>query len=492
MRKWLLPVGGIILLSLVLVIWTAWQKPHPAAPQKVAPASGESDTVLPLPAVWTGDFDGMKERRLIRILTPYSSIFYFIDRGQEFGSVHDLGRQLEAWLNRKYHDRSRPLRIMFIPTARDRLLPDLLEGLGDIAAGNLTITPNRQALVDFTAAARKDVNEIVVTGPAAPALETLQDLAQVTIYVRESSSYFEHLRTLDENGKLGLKILAADENLEDEKLLDMVNAGILPLAIVDDHKARFWAQVYPHLTLRDDLVINRGGQTAWAVRKNSPLLLAELNEFGRKVGLRQGLINMLGNRYLGSAKRLQNATSDSEMAYFDKLIDLFRKYGERYDFDPLMLMAQGYQESRLRQSAKSRAGAVGIMQVLPETAKSEPVGIDDIDTSIENNIHAGVKYLRFLIDTYLNEEGIDDTNRLLLGFAAYNAGPGNLQRMRRLTEQAGLDPDRWFQHVEVGAAQVVGRETVQYVSNIYKYYVAYRLSVDKHFKKEEAKKEYGN
>ena len=165
---------------------------------------------------------------------------------------------------------------------------------------------------------------------------------------------------------------------------------------------------------------------------------------------------------------------------------MFKKYGQQYDFDWLMIAAQGYQESQLDQSARSPRGAIGVMQLMPKTAADPTVGIPDIE-SVDNNIHAGVKYLRTLVDKYLDDPALDRKNRTLMAFAAYNAGPGNLRKFRKLAAESGLDPNVWFHNVEHAAAEIVGRETVQYVANIYKYYVAYRLATERHEERTKAK-----
>jgi membrane-bound lytic murein transglycosylase MltF len=185
--------------------------------------------------------------------------------------------------------------------------------------------------------------------------------------------------------------------------------------------------------------------------------------------------NVVLNRYLKQAEWARNALAGEEGERFERTVGLFREYGERYGFDHLMLTALAYQESRLDQSLRSKAGAIGIMQMLPSTAADPNVGIADIST-LENNIHAGTKYLRFLRDRYFSDPAIDPINQTLLTFAAYNAGPARVQQLREEAARTGLDPDVWFGSVEHVAARRVGRETVQYVANIAKYYVAYRLA----------------
>lgn len=474
------------LISLLVVLFLGLgimclqpDEPHPAVKANDPKHIADINMTLPLPGHWKDDLDGMLDRRLIRILVPYSKTFYFLDRGQERGLTHDAGMELQKWLNRKYGSKKMPVRVIFLPTSRQHLLQDLADGLGDIAAGNLTITPERKKLVDFTIPNKRSVDEIVVTGPATPEINELGDLATVPIYVRESSSYYEHLTRLAAGQNLKLNIRPADDVLEDEDLLEMVNAGLLPLAVVDDHKAAFWAKIFTDLTLRKDLIINQGGRVAWAIRKNSPKLLAELNHFSRVEGTQKGLANMLLKRYLVSTQHVTRATNEKELAKFSALKNLFLNYGEMYGLDPMLLLAQGYQESRLDQSARSLAGAVGIMQLLPATAAYEKVRIDGIEKSAEQNIHAGAKYMRHLLDTYLADPNLDSKNRLLLGLAMYNTGPGNMVKVRRRASEMGLNSDVWFNNVEHAAAQLIGRETVQYVSNIYKYYLAYRLTEER-------------
>ena len=465
-------------MLLIAAAGLAWLWPGSRNPVEPAPDPvrlEQVETTLPVPGPWSGDLDGMLERRLVRILVPYSKTLYFLDQGRERGIAYDVGMELQKWLNRKHGSKTLPIRVLFIPTSRQFLLQDLAEGLGDIAAGNLTITPERLKLCDFTNPAAGSVDEIIVTGPASPVLESLADLEKIPLYVRTTSSYYEHLTRFAEDQRLSLNLLPVDESLEDEDLLEMVNAGLLPMAIVDNHKAAFWTQIFKDIKLREDLAINRGGKIAWAIRKGSPKLLAELNAFGKVEATGKGLVNMLLKRYLVSTRYVDKATDKAELAKFDALQGLFRKYAEMYDLDALLLLAQGYQESRLDQSVRSRAGAVGIMQILPSTAAFDKVQIENVETDLEQNIHAGAKYMRHLLATYLSDPGLDRTNRLLLGLAAYNAGPSNLRRMRSKAGSMGLDQNVWFNNVEHAAAQVIGRETVQYVSNIYKYYLAYRL-----------------
>jgi membrane-bound lytic murein transglycosylase MltF len=193
---------------------------------------------------------------------------------------------------------------------------------------------------------------------------------------------------------------------------------------------------------------------------------------------------MMSRRYLQNAGYVKNAASEAERKKLLDLAKIFEKYGKHYGVDYLLMAAQGYQESRLDQGVKSRVGAIGVMQVMPATGKELSVG--DI-TQIEANVHAGVKYFRFMRDQYYKDEPMDDINKGLMTLASYNAGPGRIRQLRRETAKRGLNPNVWFGNVERIVSERVGRETVQYVSNIYKYYIAYRLVTEARQAREKAK-----
>ncbi|HEY7924352.1 MAG TPA: transglycosylase SLT domain-containing protein, partial [Vicinamibacteria bacterium] len=216
------------------------------------------------------------------------------------------------------------------------------------------------------------------------------------------------------------------------------------------------------------------GSIAWAFRKNSPKLAEAVNAFVRthKEGSLAG--NVLVTKYLKTTKWVKNARSDEDRKRFVSMVDIFKKYGKRYELNALLMIAQGYQESGLDQQKRSRVGAIGVMQVMPTTARDKAVNIPDID-KLDSNIHAGIKYNRWVIDNFYQDTAITPVNRQLFAFASYNAGPGKVASLRREAKASGLDPDRWFNNVELIAAKRIGRETVTYVSNIYKYYLAYQL-----------------
>lgn len=470
----------------------------PADAEPAAPGPTEPDTasfheypsagdLLPMPfrviwEPWIGDFDGMLERRVIRAVVPFGGYQFYYDDGLPRGASYDLLQRLEEHINEEQGRRNIRIHIVVIPVSRDQLIPALLDGHADLIAADLTITPERSALVDFSRPMLTGINEVIVTGPGAPQIESVRDLSGETVVVRQSSSYFEHLQEINASQQelvlRPIDIRTADEILEAEDLLEMVNGGMLRITVMDDYKAHFWATVFPNVVVRDDIAISEDGSIAWAYRKQSPRLAATVKQFLREFGKGTLVGNDTYNRYLSDAAKVRCSHTEQALDKLTELVDVFRTYGDMYDFDWLKLAAQAFQESGLRQDRRSPAGAVGIMQIKPSTAADKHVGIEDISTP-DNNVHAGTKYMRFLADRYFGGDEIDALNQWLFSLAAYNAGPAKINRYRREAAENGYDAGRWFDNVEIVAARRIGRETVTYVSNVFKYFVGYQLTLER-------------
>ena len=445
-----------------------------------APLSQHEIILEPIQEPFTGDLPQLRERRMLRVLVSFGRTGFFVDHGRPRGFEYELMREYERFVNRGVADRRDRLQVVFVPMPHDQLLQALEDGRGDVVAAGLTITPARRRRVAFTTPYISNVQTVVVAHRAVSSqLQTIDDLAGRDVHVPPDSSYEHGLNELNlrllGQVRAPVRAVRTDRSLFNEDLLALVNAGIMPITVVDRHVAEVWAKVLPNLVVRDDLAVQDSGRIAWAVRKGNPQLRASLSEF-MSANRRGTLIgNVLFKRYYVHNRWIKNPISIERQAKLQPLIQLFRKYGRRYDFDWLALAAQAYQESRFDQRQISPAGAVGIMQVRPTTAADRRVGIPDIH-ELEANIHAGVKYLSWLRKRYYSSPEMDPKAQVNFTWAAYNAGPAKINRLRREAARLGLDPNRWFGHVEQVAAKRIGPETVDYVANINNYYVSYRLA----------------
>ncbi|WP_136808267.1 transglycosylase SLT domain-containing protein [Desulfosediminicola flagellatus] len=470
----LFSMPGLLILTII------FQALLPASSLAAIPASTSSENLLEKNTKFTGDFDAMIERRMIRVLVPYSKTYFFFDGAKPKGLSYEGIKAFENYVNSLQKKKSHlKVGVMIIPTPRASLLQNLNDGIGDIAIGNLTITDKRLKIVDFSDPFLSDVTEILITAKTDEKFKNAEDLSGHEIHVRESSSYYESLKQLNKklksNNKKPVKIVKADEQLEDEDLLEMINANLIPAIIMDNHKAEFWVQILKNITMHPHVEVAREGNIGWAVRKKNPKLKKVINTFTKKHKKGTLLGNVAFNKYLENTKYITDSSHGEDLKKFTAVVQYFKEYGKQYDFDYLMLTALAYQESRLDHSVRSKVGAVGIMQILPATAASPNVGIPNIE-KLEPNIQAGTKYLRVIADKYFPEsKGLDPLNRALFCMAAYNAGPSRIQSLQKEAEKEGYNPKIWFNNVEVIAAKRIGRETVRYVQNIFKYYIAYKL-----------------
>jgi len=474
-RGWLVIVANLLAVGLLL---SGCGEPEDERPQLYA-GDAAQEFADPDLEPFKEDLDGMRARRLIRALVTPSRTDFFVDSGRIRGIQAEFLQKFAEHVNRGVREETQKIRIKYVPVPFNELIPALLEGRGDIAAAFLTVTEERRDEVLFAAPFRTSVSEVVVTHEDADAPEELTGLSGQSVHVLRGSAYAEHLRDLneqlEEKGLEPIKIEETDARLRSEDILEFVNAGVIKRTVIDDYKAELWQQVLPDVRVHGSLALTAGNSVAWAVRSGSPELKAEIDGFVREARKGALLGNILLNRYFGDVKWLDNPTVRSERDKLRQYLHLFRKYGDRFGFDPLALAAQAYQESGLEHDTRSPAGAVGLMQVLPSTAADPKVGVSNIDDPA-GNVHAATKYLAFIRDRYFDDPELSEWDRRAFTWAAYNAGPRKIRKARALAESMGLDPDSWFGNVEVAARRAIGREPVRYVDNIYRYYVAYRMS----------------
>jgi membrane-bound lytic murein transglycosylase MltF len=467
-------------------------EPPPQTPKR------EQLTIAPEEALkpWTGDLDGMIDRKFIRILTVYSKTFYFVDKGAQRGSTYDIARLFVEDLNQKLakdktsKQKNLKVHALFIPVARGDLLPALVAGKGDIAISSIGVTEENQKLADFSTPVVSNVNVVLVSGPGSPAVSSVDDLAGKQVVVRKSSAFYGILVALNRRfaieNKPAVLIKEAPETLEDEDLIEMVNAALIPFTVSIAPLANFWSQIFPKITVHEGIPLLTGGNLAWAIRKGSPQIKVAVDDFVARNRKGTSIGNQILARYFKNAKYVKDAASEAERKKFLALIQFFQKYGDQYDVDWLLMAAQGYQESQLNQAVKSPVGAIGVMQIMPSTGKDLNVG--DIG-QVEPNIHAGIKYMRWMIDQYYDNEPMTNLDKALFAFASYNAGAGRISQLRKEAARRNLDPNVWFHNVEYVAAEKIGAETVTYVSHIYKYYIAYRLLMESGSERERAREQ---
>jgi membrane-bound lytic murein transglycosylase MltF len=428
-----------------------------------------------------GDLGEIRKRRIIRVLVSYCKTNYFFDHGKPRGFEYELMKAYEKSLNKKEQSKYAKIKMIFVPVPFNQLFQALNKGRGDIAAASLTITPERQKLVNFTIPYIPKVHELVVLNKNVKDVNSVEDLSNKVVYIRKGSSYFAHLKilnkTLKKLNRQPVIIKESQEYIVTEDILELVNAGVVDITVADHHEAEAWSQVLPNIVVRRDLEINSEGNIAWAVRKENQALLTSLNDFIQKNKKGTLLGNILFKRYYQNSKWIKNPVTETERKKLTHLIGLFKKYGNRYDFNYLKLSAQAYQESGLDNSKRSPTGAIGIMQVLPRTASDKHINIKNIYL-LENNIHAGTKYLNFLRSRYFSSPEIEPADRVYFSWAAYNAGPARILKIRQETLNRGFNPNKWFFNVEKIASEIIGNETVDYVANINKYFVAYQLYFD--------------
>ncbi|CAM3119407.1 Solute-binding protein family 3/N-terminal domain-containing protein [Vibrio mytili] len=421
---------------------------------------------------YTGDLDVIKEKNLLRVLVSADLGFYYVEAGTPKG----IGAELLAHFEKDLRKIKPKINVQIIPLSRDELFPTLEKGLGDLIVANLTITKHRQQNVDFSDPILSGIEEWVITNNKTPAMTKLEQLSGKEIWVRPSSSYFESIQLL--NKQLNQKNLPpvivnfVEENLQDYELVGMLNNGYIKAIVLDSHKAKLWLKVMDDIRVHKKIPLRKNGKIAWVMRKDSPQLKGVVNQFIKKSRSGTLLGNVIYAKYIDNTNWLNRALNPDKIARLDKLSALFSRYGKKYDFDYLLIAALAYKESGFNNNLVGSRGAVGIMQILPSTARDPNINIKNI-RNLENNVHAGVKYMAFLRRQYFSDKAITAENKIYFTLAAYNAGPGNVEKIRKRAARNGFDPNVWFNNVEVEMRKSLSA-TAGYVTTINRYYIIYK------------------
>ncbi len=421
---------------------------------------------------YTGDLDVIKEKNVLRVLVSADLGFYYIEGGTPKG----IGAELLAHFEKDLRKIKPKLNVQIIPLARDQLLPSLENGSGDLVVANLTITDARKQKVDFSTPILSGIEEWVITNKSTPTITKLEQLSGKEIWVRASSSYFESIqsvnKTLNKKGLPPIIVHFIEETLQDYELVGMLNNGYIKAIVLDSHKAKLWLNAMDDIKAHKKVPLRKNGNIAWVMRQNSPQLKAVVNKFIQKSRSGTLLGNVIYSKYIDNTNWLNKVLNPKKIAQLEKLSALFSRYGEKYDLDYLLIAAVAYKESGFNNNLVGTRGAVGIMQVLPSTARDPNINIKNV-RQLENNIHAGAKYLAFLRRQYFGDKAITAENKIYFTLAAYNAGPGNVEKMRKRAAQQGYDPNVWFNNVEVVMRKSLS-STVSYVTSVNRYYVIYK------------------
>lgn len=389
-----------------------------------------------LPEIRFGDLDTIKKNKQLRLITRNNASTYFLWKNQLMGFEYDLIKEFAK-------QQKVSLEILVADDLK-QMIEWLDSGYGDIISAGLIKTLERKKLPILFSEPYLFVKEIIVQRKGEKAIKSYEDLDKRTFFVRKSSSYWNTLNSFQSQLKIlgiNFSIEFVPENMETEEIIAMVLNRSYDLTLADSHIIdieRSWQNnIQPSLPLT-----GTHGQR-WLVRKESKKLVKALNKFIKKQ-YKSLFYNVTYNKYFNNSRSLFDETTrkdhEKQISPYD---DLIKSLSKEYNFDWRLIAAQINKESRFNPKAKSWAGARGLLQVMPRTAKE--VGISNLYKP-ENGLRAGLKYMAW-INEQLSDELPADV-QVWFTLAAYNAGLGHLRDARNLARKQGLNPDRWFGHVE--------------------------------------------
>ena len=467
--------GGVLMLFMLCSTAAAQKENVSKATEETLQADALIEAFFSLR---TGDLPEMLAIHKIRVLVYPSRSTYFLDKkGQPRGLDYELFKRYEKLLNRERKKGTPPVTVVFIPVTIDEMGDALLDGRGDIA-GLTLITSAREKQFAYTTPIWENISEVIVTVKGAPKISNVSDLSGREAYVVSGSAQIDGIaklnKKLEKKGLKPLRVIQAEPYVTHENLLEMVHGGMIPAAVVPDAIARLWQKVFKNLVIHKDVPVRTGLKAAYAVRKDNPKLLQNMNEAIQKaLGRDKRIFENKFRQYFERAHWIKNPFNKSSK--FDLSTHFERQAGE-FGMDWIQLMAQGFQESALNQKARSPYGAVGIMQILPSTAKW--LGIQNY-MELQGNIRAGAKYMKKLIDGFSKDPKISKDNQFFLALAAYNAGPGRVNTYRKRAKKMGYNPNVWFGNVERAALRSGNMESVMYVRNVMNYTMAYKSAYER-------------
>ena len=412
----------------------------------------------------------------IRLAVPYDPTIYVSSKNKPLGLAVPIAQNFGEWLSKKYQ---KPIRVELVPEPTGKLIDPLDTGEADIAMGYLGDYAKRLKSNQYTSVFHAEhQKQVLVSSQNAQPIRSVEDLSgKIVCLGRQTRS--AAIKKLNEDlVQKGLRpvILYQDRMaLDDEEMLQMVNDGLIEYVLAVKWRTDLWKPYLTKAKINQDIEFDIKGNIGWAIRSADKTLQDDIEAFSSS-NLNDEAILKFGKTDFDSRKNaLKDPISKEEWSRFTSMRPLFEKYGDQYDLSPLLLASFGFQETMLNQSLISPTGAIGVMQLTPATGGA--MGVGNIH-ELEANIHAGAKYLNQLASQNFKNEGLNKSNLALFAIASYNMGPANIIRARKEAQARGFNPDEWFLNVEMVAAELFSNEPVEYVRNVYKYYLVYQLSLN--------------
>ena len=440
------------------------------------------------------DLATIKESGVLRAVTQYSSISYFLYRGQTMGFEFELLENLAEYLGLE-------LQVIVAKSAIE-MVSLLHQGEADLMAFGLTITNDRKQFVSFTDNLYLSHQVLVQRKPENWRKMKLHEIQQAlisdnvelidkTVSVRANTSYMHRLNNLMEELGDVIYIDTMPNNYKTERLIEMVVDGKIEYTVADYNIASINASYYPELDINVPMSFSQ--RIGWALSKDTPELLSALNKWLVVIKSKRDF-NVIYERYFENKKDFRKRVGDDyysmESGMVSKYDDLIKKYAAKMDWDWRLVSALVYQESQFNPQAKSWAGAQGLMQLMPATAKE--LGVTD-RTNPEDNIKGGTKYLKEMWENW--DDIPDSTQRIKFAMASYNCGYYHVRDAMRLAEADQLEYKYWDDQIEkyilklsdpeffnnpvVHYGYVRGMEPFTYVSEIFERYEHYKRFVAK-------------
>jgi len=390
------------------------------------------------------DLDQIKARGKLKVVTAYNSVDYFIYKGRPMGYQFELLQELSNYLGLK----------LDISVSNDvkQNFEDLKSGKVDLIAMNLTVTRDREKEFAFSEPhcytrqvliQRKNDRKGGKVHGFNKLIRNQLDLAGKSIYVQENSSYADRLRALSNEIGDSINVIEIPD-YEVEQLIGLVAAGEIDYTVCDENLARVNKNYYNNIDVETPISFPQ--KIAWAMRKDAISLQDVVNRWMKSFKKTAKYRRIYQKYFLNkrSTHIVNEGFHSLKGGQFSVYDDIIKRESKKYDLDWRLVASIIYQESRFSPNIESWAGAVGLMQLMPETAKT--FGVKKLDSPVDN-IQGGLKFLKWL-DEHLKKDVPDPEERIKFVLASYNVGLGHVQDAMRLAEKYGKDPAKWDGNVD--------------------------------------------